>query len=320
MIETAVGRRRLLHGPPPATAGLALVVAIAGTTFLLAGLAPVVSALIWAFALGALLAPAARDAPATRPGVIVASRRLLRVGIALLGLRISLGDIGALGIGGVIIAAGTVTITMLAPVGCARLLKVERELSLLIAAGTPICGALAIAAMDATIRARQEDVGYAVATVTIFGTVAMAGIPLVGLHVLGMAEVTTGLWAGAPIHEVTQVAGAGGAISIAALQAATLMKLTRLLLLGSVVAAAHLLRRDGSSLRGRGVPGFLLAFGGARGGAHRAAAARRGGRCGHGDVDAAPGRGARALGLQVHVAELRSAGPRARCFWACSLR
>ncbi len=76
-----------------------------------------------------------------------------------------------------------------------------------------------------------------------------------------MAEVTTGLWAGAAIHEVAQVAGAGGAISIAALQAATLMKLMRLLLLGPVVAAAHLLRRDGSQLRGAGVPGFLLAFG-----------------------------------------------------------
>ena len=148
-----------------------------GMAFLLAGLAPVVSALIWAFALRALLAPAARGASATRPGVIVASRRLLRAGIALLGLRISFGDIGALGIGGVIVATGTVTIAMLATVGCGRLLKVERDLSLLIAAGTSICGASAIAAMDATIGARQEDVCYAVATVTIFGSVAMAGIP-----------------------------------------------------------------------------------------------------------------------------------------------
>ncbi len=109
--------------------------------------------------------------------MIVASRRLLRAGIALLGLRISFGDIGALGIGGVIVATGTVTIAMLATVGCGRLLKVERDLSLLIAAGTSICGASAIAAMDATIGARQEDVCYAVATVTIFGSVAMAGIP-----------------------------------------------------------------------------------------------------------------------------------------------
>jgi uncharacterized integral membrane protein (TIGR00698 family) len=243
-----------------AVPGLAVVGALAAVAFVLGGLLPGVSPLIWAMLLGALAAPIVRRAPATRAGITLSARRLLRIGVALLGLRVSLGEISALGVSGLTLAAGTVAITLIATVAMGGLLGVERKLTLLIAAGSSICGAAAIAAMDAATRADEEDVGYAVATVTIFGTLAMLSIPVVGLHILDLGARRTGLWAGASIHEVAQVAGAGGAISVAALKAATLVKLARVVLLAPAVAAVNAAMRDGNKRSKVTVPAFVMAF------------------------------------------------------------
>jgi len=240
--------------------GLAVVGALAAVAFALGGALPAVSPLIWAMLLGALSAPIVRRAPATRAGIALSARRLLRIGVALLGLRISLGEISALGVSGMTLAAGTVVITLLATIGLGRLLGVERRLTLLIAAGSSICGAAAVAAMGAAARAEEEDVAYAVATVTVFGTLAMLLIPAVGLHLLDLGPRETGLWAGASIHEVAQVAGAGGAISAAALKAATLVKLARVVLLAPAVAAVSAVMREGSTQARFTVPAFVLAF------------------------------------------------------------
>jgi uncharacterized integral membrane protein (TIGR00698 family) len=243
-----------------AVPGLAVVGTLATVAFALGGVLPAVSPLIWAMLLGALTASIVRRAPATRAGITLSARRLLRIGVALLGLRVSLGEISALGVSGLTLAAGTVTITLIATVGMGGLLGVERKLTLLIAAGSSICGAAAIAAMDAATRADEEDVGYAVATVTIFGTLAMLLIPVVGLHIVDLGPRRTGLWAGASIHEVAQVAGAGGGISAIALKAATLVKLARVVLLAPAVAAVNAAMRDGHKRSKLTVPAFVMAF------------------------------------------------------------
>jgi uncharacterized integral membrane protein (TIGR00698 family) len=240
--------------------GLAVVGCVAGAAFLLTAAVPAVSPLIWAMFLGAGAGPFVRRAPATRAGVAVAARRLLRVGVALLGLRVALSDISDLGLGGAVLACATALTTLAATVWIGRLLGVERKLALLIAAGSAICGAAAVAAMDATVRAEEKDVAYAVATVTLFGTLAMLLIPLIGLHVFHLGQRETGLWAGASIHEVAQVAGAGAAISVAALKVATLVKLTRVVLLAPMIAAVSVISRERHERTGTIVPAFVLAF------------------------------------------------------------
>jgi uncharacterized integral membrane protein (TIGR00698 family) len=243
--------------------GLALVGCVIGAGIMLNRAIPQISALIFAMGLGVLLAPLAVRQTAAAPGIAFASRPLLRAGVALLGLHISLHAVSGLGVRGVAVAVGVVVITMLVTVLLARLLGVEPSLAILIAAGSAICGASAIAAMQGVAKADEDRVGYAIGTVTLFGSIAMLTIPYVLVPELGFSDRLGGLWAGASIHEVAQVAAAGAAISPAALKIAALMKLTRVVLLAPTVAIAAWMRggRDEIS-QGRRlpVPGFVLAF------------------------------------------------------------
>lgn len=239
--------------------GLGAVTAVVALAWVGVHLADGLSAAILAMGIGALLAPVARRRAATRPGVECAASTLLRAGIVLLGLSIALGDLGRLGVAGVAIAAGTLVATLAATRLLAPRLGVADDLALLIGVGSAICGASAIAAMQPVARAREEDVGYAVATVSLFGTAAMLLVPVLG-PALGLDAEATGLWAGASIHEVAQVAGAGAAISAGALKLATLVKLARVALLAPAVAASAAGRRCPRA--GAGMPPFLLAFAG----------------------------------------------------------
>jgi uncharacterized integral membrane protein (TIGR00698 family) len=243
--------------------GLALVAAIIGAGILLNRAIPQVSALIFAMGLGLLLAPLALRRPTAGPGIAFASRPLLRAGVALLGLRISLHAVSGLGVRGIAVAVGVVVITMLVTIVLGRMLGVEPSLAILIGAGSAICGASAIAAMQGVARADDDRVGYAIGTVTLFGSIAMLTIPYVLVPGLGLSDRLGGLWAGASIHEVAQVAAAGAAISPAALKIAALMKLTRVVLLAPTVAIAAWMRggtSDATSGRALPVPGFVLAF------------------------------------------------------------
>jgi uncharacterized integral membrane protein (TIGR00698 family) len=243
--------------------GLALVAAVVAAGILLNRAIPQVSALIFAMGLGVLLAPLAVRRTTAAPGIAFASRPLLRAGVALLGLRISLHAVSGLGVRGVAVAVGVVVITMGLTILLARLLGVDPSLAILIAAGSAICGASAIAAMQGVAKADEDRVGYAIGTVTLFGSLAMLTIPYVLVPQLGLSDRLGGLWAGASIHEVAQVAAAGAAISPAALKIAALMKLTRVVLLAPAVAIAAWMRGgkdEVATARTLPVPRFVLAF------------------------------------------------------------
>jgi uncharacterized integral membrane protein (TIGR00698 family) len=243
--------------PRPA-AGLAVVALLVAGAFGCSSLVPAASPLLWAMALGIPAGTWARSRPATAPGVAFAATHLLRAGVALLGLRISVGDLAEVGLGGLGVAAGTIAVTLPATRWLGRRLRVPGDLALLVATGSAICGASAIAAMNAVVRAREEDVGYAVATVTVFGTAAMLLLP-VAAALLGLGDAQAGLWAGASVHEVAQVTVAGAAVSTAALKVATLVKLCRVVLLAPTVALVG--GRSHRPAHGAArVPGFVLAF------------------------------------------------------------
>lgn len=242
--------------------GLALVGALVGAGILLNLAITQVSTLIFAIGLGVLLAPLASRRPALDPGVAFAARPLLRAGVALLGLRISLHAVSSLGASGLVVAVGVVVVTLLVTIVLGRMLGVDPALSILIGTGSAICGASAIAAMQGVARADEDSVGYAIGTVTLFGSIAMLALPYLFVPALGLSDHVGGLWAGASIHEVAQVAAAGAAISPAALKIAALMKLTRVVLLAPTVAIAAWLRGGKAQTTGRTlpVPGFVLAF------------------------------------------------------------
>jgi uncharacterized integral membrane protein (TIGR00698 family) len=253
----AIGPRGQIAAEPRKPAlvrGLGAVAVLVAASFALAALVPNLSPLLVALALGLVVSPFVRRARDTEPGVAFAARSLLRAGVALLGLRIALGDLASLGASGVVLAAATLAATFGFTVWLGGRLGVARGATLLIAAGCSICGAAAIAAMRPVTDASEEDVGRAVAAVGVLGTLAMLLVPVLGGGVLGLSEERTGMWAGASIHEVAQVTAAGAAVSVAALKTATLVKLVRVVLLAPVVAVA------GRGASAPPVPPFVLAF------------------------------------------------------------
>lgn len=253
---------RTVPGSAP-TLWLALATAsayLAGRAVPIAG--PAVLGVVAGVALRSRLQPSGDAAAAS------ASSRVggwcLRVGVALLGLRISLGQLADVGAPTAAVGVVTTVLTLVATLRLGRWLRVPPALTLSIAVGSSICGASAIAAVGSIARTGREEMIYAVGVVSVLGTLAMLALPVVGLTVLGLSDHGAGIWAGASLQEVAQVTGAGTLISAPALQVATVVKLCRVAMLGPVVAwlsvgsAAELSGR--SLARGLRLPGFMLAF------------------------------------------------------------
>lgn len=198
-----------------------------------------------------------------RAGLTFAARPVLRTGIVLLALQVTPTEIADLGFGAFGVAALTLASTYLAIVWVGRFLGLPPTLVQLIAAGTAVCGASAVVAANAVARGSDADVGYAVASVTVFGTIAMLVLPLTA-GLLGLDAVAYGIWAGASIHEVAQVTAASFQLGPEAGQVGTITKLARVMLLAPLVLAmafsARGMTTSGSVLGGVRFPWFVLGF------------------------------------------------------------
>lgn len=226
--------------------GIVVVGVVVGAAYSLRefpGLA-IFSPMILAVIIGTVFANVVGVAPNTKAGIGFSQKGLLRFAIVLLGFQLTIGQVLSIGAGGFGIVALTLAATFLFTITLARFLGVERRLAELIAAGTSICGASAIVATNAVTSARDEDVAYAVACITLFGTIAMLGYPLLA-PTLGFDQHHFGLWAGASIHEVAQVIGAAFQNGPEAGEIGTVAKLTRVALLAPMVIALGLVVRRG---------------------------------------------------------------------------
>lgn len=145
----------------------------------------------------------------TRPGVEFAVKRILRLGIVLLGLRLSIVEVGAIGARGLPVIAGTVLAALALVTWAGRRFGLTARLGTLIAVGTSICGTTAIVATAPTIGANDDEVSYSVACITLFGIVAMLVYPYAAYAMFGGDPVRTGIFLGTAVHETAQVAGAG---------------------------------------------------------------------------------------------------------------
>jgi len=241
-------------------AGLGLAGAVAGHL-----LVPQVGVLTWAVGLGVVAANAGLLPASARPALNWLTRRLLRVGVVLLGFSISFAAVAALGLPVVALTAGTLVSTLAFTTWLARWMGVGTARSLVLGAGFAICGASAVAAMERTAGADDEDVTAAIAMVTLWGTVVMVALPLLR-EPLGLSGMQFGVWAGASVQEVGQVVAAASPAGAAVLALAVVVKLTRVLLLAPVVAAVSAGNRlwsTGASTDGHRpplVPLFVLGF------------------------------------------------------------
>lgn len=258
--RSARDRSRRLTIVPPVLVGVACV--------LLGQLTPLVSPLLIALVMGAIVANSALGRVAILRDNHAVTKVLLRVGVVLLGLRLPLGDLVAVGLPGLLVIAVTVAATFTLTCVIGDKLGLDRGLVTLIAAGFSICGAAAIAAVESTVKRRDEDVALAIAMVTLFGTAMIMIMPL-GRYVFGLSDLQLGVWAGASVHEVAQVVAAASFGGAAAVAAATTIKLGRVLCLAVVFGAARWRgRADVVEAEGTSIPiipwfvvGFLLTAG-----------------------------------------------------------
>jgi uncharacterized integral membrane protein (TIGR00698 family) len=247
---------------------LAAFPAIAGL-----GLSPLIVGIV----AGAVYGNALRDGmpESWAAGVNFSARKLLRIAVAFFGLRVSLQEIAQVGLPGLVESVVIVVSTLIVGTWAGmKIMKLDRDTALLTAAGSAICGAAAVLAFESTLQSKPHKSAMAVGSVVLFGTLSMFLYPV--LYRAGWLHLDTlgaGLFFGGTIHEVAQVVGAASNVSPEATHIATIVKMTRVMLLVPVllVLGVWLNRpaRGASAQHGNGghggarklaVPWFALGF------------------------------------------------------------
>lgn len=252
--------------PLPGLALAALGVVVAWTVHALIPAVPMLTAAV-VLGLAAAHVPGVRAVVRGRgkAGLSLAGKRLMRVGIVLLGLKLSLDDVLGLGWATVGMVLGVVAATFFGTWWLGRRMGLPGDQPLLIATGYSICGASAIGAVSEVSESEERDAAVSVALVTLCGTLAIAVLPLLQ-GPLGLTDAEFGRWAGASVHDVGQVVATAQTAGAGALGDAVLVKLMRVAVLAPLVAAVGLSVRARSATHGTGkrrppvLPLFVAGF------------------------------------------------------------
>ncbi len=241
-------------------ASLVAVLAVLGAPYVARVIT--IPAMVLALLIGIVLNPVAAR-PVFQPGLVFCVKQLLRWAVALMGLRIALGDIAALGLGTGVVVVISMAVTIAAGFLSARALGLPSPYGALAGVGTAVCGASATLATSAVVPeypGKDADVVFVVVGVNALATLAMVLYPPLCIA-LGFNPQTTGVMLGATIHDVAQVAGSGYAVSEAVGNAAVIVKLFRVfLLLPVVLAIGWWFMRKGAAARAARVPVPVFAF------------------------------------------------------------
>ena len=191
-----------------------------------------ISPIIIAILIGLIISNSFKSITAYSDGFNFCSNYLLKLGIILLGIRLSLSDIALYGLKGIIVIIPCIIMAIISARTLHKYFNVSDKLSLLVAVGTSICGATAIMALAPLIKAKKEEISYAIANITIFGLFAMFLYPIIANLLFNNYSLATGLFLGSSIHETAQVTGsamiyAGQYSNPSVLEIATVIKLVR---------------------------------------------------------------------------------------------
>ena len=216
-----------------------------------------ISPLFFSMVLGIILGNT-MDWSRGKPVITFASKRVLRLGVVFLGFQISIEKFIEVGPRGLLAVALIVVTVFLSLRILSRKFGISDSLGTLIAGGFAICGATAIAAISSTRKNEDRDVSYAVAIVTLCGTLSVFVIPLIATF-LSLSDPTIGAWIGAAVHDVGQVIAAASMVSDEALDSAVIVKLTRVVLLIPLILFLARGSAGSGSMR-KATPTFVFAF------------------------------------------------------------
>lgn len=253
--------------------GLALVVAVALAAHWLAVVEvrvlgrTVIDPLVLAILMGLLVRAAIGAREALNDGIGFAAKDVLEVAVVLLGASVNVAAMQAAGLTLALGLVAFVAVSVVLGIAIGRVLGLSPQLAVLIACGNAICGNSAIAAVSPSIKASREDTASAVAFTALLGMVAVFTLPML-MQPLGLSHERFGVLAGSTVYAVPQVLAAAYPVSNVAGEMATLVKLTRVLLLGPVVLivsawwrrSTHAEGEIGPSASGLWLPWFILGF------------------------------------------------------------
>ncbi|WP_433576646.1 YeiH family protein [Nocardia brasiliensis] len=226
--------------------GLLLAAGIATVATLLGRIVPVIGAPVLALVIGAVVSAVGRGAVSDTgrfgAGLIATRKRLLGAAIVLLGLGLPVGSVLTVGRDTAVVLIGTLVVGATAAVVIGRMLALERESATLVAVGTTICGASAIAAATAVLKPHRDRVAYALGTIFVFNVVAVLAYPPLG-RVLGLSQEAFGLWAGTAINDTSSVLAAGVMFGPAAAHFAVIVKLVRSLMIVPMCLGLYFTKR-----------------------------------------------------------------------------
>lgn len=223
-------------------------------------------AMLFALLLGIAMSFLYEDSHCTK-GIEFAATFILRIGVALLGLRIALNDLVSLGWEAIVILLAAIASTICLGIILSKKLKLSKSFGALTGGSVAICGASAAMAITAILpehKDKERDTLVTIIGVTSLSTIAMVVYPIVVTY-LGLNDIDSGFFLGGTIHDVAQVVGAGYSITEDTGDMSTLVKLVRVSFLMPVVLAMLFIIKlnrnaDNSNAKTAKVPGFLIAF------------------------------------------------------------
>jgi len=248
--------------------GLAIIAALVTVAFEINHYQKAVSPLALCVAFGFLVANFISWPAYAAPATSLASKKLMRIGVALLGAQVSVVSLKEIGVKGVITVVIVVSFTIFGILGLSKLFKMSGDLGLLIGVGFGVCGATAVAAIRPQTRATEEETSYAIGLISLCGTLSIFILPLLG-HAMGLDARQFGSWAGAAVHDVGQVVATASVWGGDASQYAIVVKLARVCLLAPIVLVLSIRHRRWLTSEGKTqvdgvkvplIPYFVLGF------------------------------------------------------------
>ena len=210
--------------------GILLSFGIAAVSIFLGGLLPLIGSSVLAIVFGIVLNNSMKLPAIFQEGLSYSGKKLLQYSIIFLGFSMSIGQVSETGISSLRISLITILIAFLAAYLAGRFFKMNRVLAILIGFGTAICGGSAIAAASPILEADEEEIALSISTIFFFNILAVFIFPFLG-HLLQMSDAFFGTWAGTAINDTSSVVAAGYTYSPSAGDLATIVKLSRALMI-----------------------------------------------------------------------------------------
>ena len=245
------------------TRGLLLIVTVGIIAELISNLNTRLSSPVVALVIGFCLVNFGFVKEWAKPSLDLAAGRILKIGICLLGFRLAFSEITEIGSPiGIIVVIAVVIIVFFGIQKISTAFSVNKSLSLLVASGFSICGVSAIAAMKPLSGADEEETGYAVGLVTLFGSIAVFVFPIVH-EIFQLDENLFGWWIGLSVHDTGQVVAAASAVSESTLDSAVLVKMCRILMLAPLLMFVSITQQNREKIKRKWslpIPFFIVGF------------------------------------------------------------